>query len=387
VSLHEVGGEPTRFGMSPGAFHQRNQDQARRWPASMLSTSTHDTKRGEDVRARINVLSEMPHEWARKVRRWSTINWRRKTALEDGSAPSENDEYLFYQTLIGAWPLELHSAETPDAEILRDFRERMTAYMLKAVREAKSHTSWINCDTAYETGLSTFVERVLDGERRNPFLIDFQQFHRRIAELGMLNGLAQTVLKLTVPGVPDIYQGSELWDLNLVDPDNRRAVNFVERERMIGRLAEMLQSGSNIACSQLLEHWPDGMVKLFVVWRLLSLRRQHPEVFQEGDYVPLEAVGMRADNLLAFARTGATRTLLVCVPRLLARIASPSAPYAAGDDVWADTFLAVSEDLAETAWRNVFTGETLEPAATYEDRQIPAALVLRTFPAGVFEPA
>jgi (1->4)-alpha-D-glucan 1-alpha-D-glucosylmutase len=321
------------------------------------------------------------------VRRWSTINYRRKTALEEGSAPSENDEYLFYQTLVGAWPLELHGAETPDAEVLRDFRERMTAYMLKAVREAKSHTSWINCDTAYETGLSAFVERVLDGERRNPFLIDFQQFHRRIAELGMLNGLAQTVLKLTVPGVPDIYQGSELWDLSLVDPDNRRPVDFGERERIVGQLAEMLHSGSNIACSQLLEHWPDGMVKLFVVWRLLSLRHDHPEVFQEGDYVPLEAVGTRADHLLAFVRTDARSPLLVCVPRLLARVASPSAPYAAGDDVWTDTFLAVPENLAEMDWRNVFTGETLEPAAIYEDRQFPAASVLQTFPVAVFERA
>jgi (1->4)-alpha-D-glucan 1-alpha-D-glucosylmutase len=342
--------------VSPAAFHQRNQEQARRWPASMLCTSTHDTKRGEDVRARINVLSEMPHEWARKVRRWSTINWRRKTALEDGSAPSENDEYLFYQTLVGAWPLEFHGATEWDDGILADFRQRMVGYMLKAVREAKSHTSWINCDSDYESGLSGFVERVLDAERRNPFLDDFQQFHRRIAELGMLNGLAQTVLKLTVPGMPDLYQGSELWDLNLVDPDNRRPVDFEKRNQMIGRLSEMLQSGANAACPQLLEHWPDGMVKLFVVWRLLSLRRSHPDVFQEGDYLPLEALGTRANHLFSFVRSGAGRTLLVCVPRLLARLTLPLAPFATGDDVWADTFVALPEELAETSWRNVFTG-------------------------------
>jgi (1->4)-alpha-D-glucan 1-alpha-D-glucosylmutase len=387
ASLNEVGGEPTRFGLSPAAFHQRNQEQARRWPASMLCTSTHDTKRGEDVRARINVLSEMPNEWARKVRRWSNINWRRKTALEDGSVPSENDEYLFYQTLVGAWPLEFHRAESLDAEVLADFRERMTAYMLKAVREAKGHTSWINCNAAYEAGLSVFVERVLDGERRNPFLIDFQQFHRSIAELGMVNGLAQTTLKLTVPGVPDLYQGSELWDLNLVDPDNRRPVDFDKRAQMVGRLGEMLQSGSNAACPQLLEHWPDGMVKLFVVWRLLSLRRSRPKVFQKGNYVPIEAAGTRADHLLSFVRTDAESTLLVCVPRLLMRLISPSAPFATGDDVWADTFLAVPEELAETSWRNVFTGDSLEAAATYEDRQIPAAALLRMFPVAVFEPA
>lgn len=386
VSLNEVGGEPHRFGLSPAAFHQRNQEQARRWPASMLCTSTHDTKRGEDVRARINVLSEMPHEWARKVRRWSTINWRRKSAIEGGSAPSENDEYLFYQTLIGAWPLEFHDAEALDVDIMANFRERMTAYMLKAAREAKTHTSWINCDSAYETGLTAFVERVLDVERRNPFLIDFQDFHPRIAELGMLNGLAQTVLKLTVPGVPDLYQGSELWDLNLVDPDNRRPVDFTERERMIGRLDEMMSSGSNVACAQLLEHWPDGMVKLFVVWRLLSLRRGCPQTFLEGDYIPLESVGTRANHVLSFARTGGDRTLMVCVPRLLARLASPSAPYATGETVWADTYLAVPEELSKKAWRNVFTDEHVEAAASHEDRQIPIGSLLGAFPVAVFEP-
>jgi (1->4)-alpha-D-glucan 1-alpha-D-glucosylmutase len=203
----------------------------------------------------------------------------------------------------------------------------------------------------------------------------------------MLNGLAQTALKLTVPGVPDLYQGSELWDLSLVDPDNRRPVDFEAREQMVGRLAKMLQSGANVACPQLLEHWPDGMVKLFVVWRLLSLRRSRPKTFQEGDYVPIEAVGTRADHLLSFVRTDAESTLLVCVPRLLARLVSPSAPFATGEGVWADTFLALPEELAGVSWRNVFTGEPLEAAATYADRQIPASSVLQTFPVAVFEPA
>lgn len=386
ASLNEVGGEPTRFGVSPASFHQRNQDQARRWPSSMLCTATHDTKRGEDVRARINVLSEIPQEWARRVRRWATINERRKSAYEDGSAPSENDEYLFYQTMVGAWPLAFHGADTPDGEGLTDFRERMTNYMLKAVREAKSHTSWINTDTAYETGLSTFVERVLDAGRRNPFLDDFREFHQRVAELGMLNSLAQTTLKLTVPGVPDLYQGTELWDLSLVDPDNRRPVNFEERNQMIGRLSEMTESGSNTGCAELLDHWPDGMVKLFIVWRLLSLRRSHPGVFQQGDYLPIETGGQHAGHLLAFARTGGGQALLVCVPRLLARLATPSAPYATGDAVWGDTFLALPEELAARSWRNVFTGESLEAAATDDGRQVPAGSVLRTFPVAVFEP-
>lgn len=386
ASLNEVGGEPTRFGVSPSSFHQRNQDQARRWPASMLSTATHDTKRGEDVRARINVLSEIPQEWEHRVRRWASINERRKSAYEDGSAPSKNNEYLFYQTLIGAWPLEFHRAETLDGDILANFRERMTNYMLKAVREAKSHTSWINTNAAYEAGLSTFVERVLDGERRNPFLEDFQEFQARVAELGMLNGLAQTVLKLTVPGVPDLYQGTELWDLSLVDPDNRRPVDFEQRHRMVGQLSEMMESGSNAGCAQLLDHWPDGMVKLFIVWRLLSLRRSHPEVFQQGDYLPIEAGGTHASHLVAFARSEGGRALLVCVPRLLAQIATSSAPYVAGEEVWGDTFVTFPEELAAQSWRNVFTNESLK-AATDDGRQVPAASLLGTFPVAVFEPA
>lgn len=386
ASLNEVGGEPTRFGVLPVTFHQRNQEQARRWPGSMVSTATHDTKRGEDVRARINVLSEIPHEWARKVRRWSTINERRKTPIEDGSAPSENDEYLFYQTLIGAWPLEFHRAGSLDGDSLADFRERMTNYMLKAVREAKSHTSWINTDTAYETGLSSFVERVLDGERRNPFLIDFEEFHQRIAELGMLNGLAQTVLKLTVPGVPDLYQGTELWDLSLVDPDNRRPVDFDQRRRMIEQLSEMMESGAEAACARLLEHWPDGMVKLYIVWRLLSLRRSRDEVFQRGEYLPIEAAGTRANHLVSFARTEADAALLVCVPRLLARLATSSAPYATGESVWADTVLTLPEELAGRRWRNVLTGQPVEATGGEDGRQLSVALLLSTFPVAVLEP-
>lgn len=402
TSLNEVGGEPTRFGTSVAAFHHRNQEQLRRWPLGMICTSTHDTKRGEDVRARINVLSELPHEWARSVRRWATLNCRRKAALEDGPAPSANDEYLFYQALVGAWPLELHTDQELDAAVLADFRGRMTAYMLKASREGKSHTSWINADPDYENGLTAFVERVLDAERPSPFLSDFRQFHRRVALLGMLNGLAQTVLKLTVPGMPDLYQGTELWDLSLVDPDNRRPVDFAARSRMVDRLEEMMRASTGEACSQLLEQWSDGMVKLFVVWRLLTLRGRRSALFHEGGYLAVEASGAQAEHLVCFARTQKDTSLLVCVPRLVARLATETPPYAAGDAVWRDTVLTLPDDLARRTWRNVFTGELVDPAAAAEGaaasaaaaegkadqgQRIPAASLLSTFPVAVLEPA
>ncbi len=233
ASLNEVGGEPDRFAVSVAAFHHQNQDQARRWPAGMLCSATHDTKRGEDTRARINVLSEIPQVWGQRVRRWSTLNRRRKTAIDGGMAPDLNDEYLFYQTLVGAWPLEFHGIAEPNPEAMETFRSRMVTYMEKAVREAKAHSSWIDPDPEYEDALKTFISRVLNVAKPNPFIADFQAFHTDIAELGMLNGLAQMVLKLTAPGVPDIYQGCEMWDLSLVDPDNRRPVDFHKRAEVV----------------------------------------------------------------------------------------------------------------------------------------------------------
>ncbi|TVR83073.1 MAG: malto-oligosyltrehalose synthase [Rhodospirillales bacterium] len=380
TSLNEVGGEPTRFGVSVSAFHNRCQDQAKRSPASMVCTATHDTKRGEDVRARINVLSEMPDAWAESVRRWAAFNRRRKVDLEEGPAPTPNHEYLFYQTLVGAWPLEFHDAEDLDPEGIADFRERMTGYMLKAVREAKTRTSWTNMDPDYEGALTAFVEQVLEVERPNPFLADFRPFHRRIAELGMLNGLAQVALKLTMPGVPDIYQGCELWDLNLVDPDNRRPVDFSRREALLSDIETRFEADPQAAATALLADWVGGGVKLLVVARLLALRRAHPAVFEEGAYLPLETEGRRAEHVLAFARANGDQRLVVCVPRLLARLTTPMAPLPIGEGVWRDTALVLPGDLAGVSWRNIFTGETLSPAGGGETAGHALASVLASFP-------
>ncbi|HYM47834.1 MAG TPA: malto-oligosyltrehalose synthase, partial [Burkholderiaceae bacterium] len=219
VSLNEVGDDPRRFGVSLETFHRANRERLEHWPHALLSGSTHDSKRSEDVRARLHVLSELPQEWGRHVARWNRLNRRHRRELEDTSLPSRNDEYLLYQTLLGVWPL----AELDELG-LAALRERIEAYMLKAAREAKTDTSWINQSQEYEQALIAFVRALLGTLARNPFLNDFLPFQRRVARLGLFNSLSQTLLKLAAPGVPDIYQGNEIWDFSLVDPDNRRPI-------------------------------------------------------------------------------------------------------------------------------------------------------------------
>jgi (1->4)-alpha-D-glucan 1-alpha-D-glucosylmutase len=230
VALNEVGGQPENFGVTLPAFHRSNSERTEHWPHAMLGTSTHDTKRGEDTRARLAVLSEMREEWARQVQVWSRILRARRGDVEGTAPPDRNDEYLFYQLLLGAWPAELTGVESPDAEEVRFFGERIEGAMVKSMREAKLHSTWASPDTAYEEAMLGFVRDALDVSRSNAFLSVFLPFQERVARLGIRNSLVQTTLKLTLPGVPDIYQGAELWDLSLVDPDNRRSVDYNPRK-------------------------------------------------------------------------------------------------------------------------------------------------------------
>jgi (1->4)-alpha-D-glucan 1-alpha-D-glucosylmutase len=329
VALNEVGGEPTRFGTSPSAFHHLARERQRRWPLSMLATATHDHKRGEDVRARLAALSELPDDWRKGVARWSRLNRFRKLVEDDGRpTPGRNDEYLLYQTLVGAWPLDL-GPEDPDG--LAGLAERIVAYMIKATREAKQRSSWAAPNAAYEERLEAFVREILDPGRSQAFLADLHAFQARIAPIGALNGLAQTLLKLTGPGVPDIYQGTEHWDLSLVDPDNRRPVDFAARERSLAAKA---------GPAALLASWQDGRVKQQVVARTLALRRERPALFARGDYVALEPTGEAAEHVVTFARRRGLDWLVTVVPRLmgawLGGAESPLPPRAA----WADTALA-----------------------------------------------
>ena len=338
LALNEVGGDPRRFGMSVGAFHRLMQDRARHWPRAMLTTATHDTKRGEDARVRLALLSEMPRDWGRRVARWLRLNRRHRSEIDRELVPDRNVEYLFYQTLIGVWPPGLNP-DDPDA--MRSLGERVEAYMIKAVREGKEVSSWSNPNAAYETALQRFIRGVLDASRANPFLADFLAFVGLLARPGAIASLAQLVLKLTVPGVPDIYQGGELWDFSLVDPDNRRPVDW---ERRCALLREIGAAGvPQLSDAQ------DGREKLFILHRLLELRRNHPHLFAASEYVPLEVKDApNGDHLCAFARRCGESLLIVAVPFLVYGLYRGGA---AAD--WGAAELVLP---ARRAWRDVLTG-------------------------------
>ena len=360
VSLNNVGSDLRRFGVTTAEFHLANQERLRRWPHSMLATSTHDSKRSEDVRARINVLSEISGPWRLRLRDWRRFNRRYKQFVNKKPAPSANDEYLLYQTLVGAWPLEPLSKE----EDWSRFRERIETYMLKAIREAKENTSWINQNKDYETGVSRFVKALLTPTAKNRFLGDFIPFQRRVARIGLWNSLSQTLLKLTCPGVPDIYQGNELWDFSLVDPDNRRRVDFGRRQRAFANIRGLVSDSSTASCGQLLETPEDGRLKLYLLWKTLCLRKQIPKLFEAGGYVPLGVAGAKANNVVAFLRRLDDASVLVVVPRLVATLLNGGDNNAGlppvGPDIWDDTYLLLPATTCDN-YRNVFTGKSLQP--------------------------
>ncbi|GGE36722.1 hypothetical protein GCM10007276_12740 [Agaricicola taiwanensis] len=325
ISLNEVGGDPSQFGMQPSDFHAAMAERAEAWPRAMTATATHDTKRGEDARARLNLLSEIPREWLRTVGQARRIFDRHATELDGETAPDANDRYLILQGILGAWPIEL--MDDLDLSQIKDFRERIEGWVEKALREAKRHTSWINLDEAYETAARNLVRGLLD--EQSDFLESFQPFARRLAHAGAISSLARTVLKYTVPGVPEIYQGTETWDFSLVDPDNRRPIEYDAREEGLHE--------RDIA--DLLSRWHDGRVKQALTARLLALRADLPELFAYGGYSPLAANGPLASHVLAFVREGESGRVVVAVPRLVARLMEDA--DALIPSIWEDTTLAV----------------------------------------------
>jgi (1->4)-alpha-D-glucan 1-alpha-D-glucosylmutase len=344
VSLNEVGGDPSRFGTSLAEFHAENVARRRRSPHALSATATHDTKRGEDVRARINVLSEIPAEWRARVAAWQRHNRKHRTVVEGAPVPGANTEYLLYQTLVGAWPID---------------GDRLTAYLLKAVHEAKVHSSWINPNPRYDDALARFARAILDPVASAGFLEDFTVFQARVAHFGALNSLGQTLIKLTAPGVPDFYQGAELWDLNLVDPDNRRPVDWALRERLLDELLAGLAAAPDRAAfaRQLVEDKADGRVKLFLIHAGLGFRRARRALFEAGEYVPLEARGAWAEHVCAFARAGEGGVAVTIVPRLLARRGSDGLPL--GPEYWADTRVELPGALGGR-FIDVLTGQRVE---------------------------
>jgi (1->4)-alpha-D-glucan 1-alpha-D-glucosylmutase len=383
VSSNEVGGEPARAAVNLQHFHEENLWRHTQQPYSLTCTTTHDTKRSEDVRARINVLSEIPQVWRKAVNRWARLNRRLLHEVEGEQAPSRNDQYLFYQTLVGVWPI--HTATQEDHQQMID---RMAAYMEKATREAKMHTSWISPDAGYDEAVQHFVRTALHDDPKNRFLVDFREFHRQVVDWGLYSALSQVLLKLTTPGVPDIYQGQELWDFSLVDPDNRRPVDYNLRRHLLGELQQMVSAGDVALYSvakQLASTPTDQRLKLFVSWRALRFRRQHADLFHRGSYIPLVVEGAQAEHVCAFAwQLDATddrpeQSAVVVVPRWLALLNAHVEPVASGlpvgTGVWHETQVVLPESFTRPLV-NLFTGQ----ACAVQGGRLHLAAALSDFP-------
>lgn len=393
ASRNEVGSEP---GVEPSdvvtAFHRSCRRRFEAWPRGMLCATTHDTKRSADVRSRLDVLTEVPGEWRAAVRRWHRWNRRHRSRVGRRFAPDRNTEYLLYQTLVGVWPTSEvgHSgdpASGPDpvgmgaGGVSDELRARVAGYMEKAIREAKQFTSWVDPNAEFEAAVGQFVQRVLDPASAARFLADLRRFVEELVRPGFWNGLARTLLLITSPGTPDLYQGDELWNFSLVDPDNRRPVDFERRERLLAGLVGELGGGEgrrSALIRELLAKPEDGRIKLLVVRRGLAARRGHPELFAEGEYLPLETKGEGADHVVAFVRRRGDDAAIVIVPRLTLRLAGDPTVPPTGGRVWSDTALHLPERLAGAGWRCALTGRRL--AFWQSDGALPVAEALAEFP-------
>jgi (1->4)-alpha-D-glucan 1-alpha-D-glucosylmutase len=386
LSLNEVGGEPARFGCTVEEFHAANRLRLAAWPHESTATGTHDTKRGEDARARLNVLSEIPAEWREAVSGWMRINRRSRTRIAPSLAPTPDDEYHFYQALLAIWPAEPAGTDLP-ASAPPMIEERLRAYVIKAAREAKVSTSWINPNTEYEEAIAAFARATLAGPPARAFLAAFVPFARRVAWVGAFNSLAQLILKLASPGVPDFYQGTELWDLTLVDPDNRRPVDYDVRRAWLDELAPVRSrvtgdpvepSAHDIA--DLLDTWSDGRIKLYVTSRGLQLRRTRAALFLGGDYLPLECEGRHRERLVALARVLDEDVVVAVTPRLIAPLGRGSGRLLVAPEAWGDTRVRLPQPRRGRRWRHLLTGEELSVVHGATDDWLLASQVFATCP-------
>lgn len=350
ISLNEVGGNPGSFGISTREFHDFNVKRARTTIHTMNATSTHDAKRGEDMRMRINVLSEIPGEWEANLKTWRKINKQRKVFVGKVLAPEDNDEYFFYQTLLGAYPLEKGDNA--------GFAQRIKDYMIKAVREAKVHTAWLKPDIDYENAFISFIDNVLNSTDGNLFLDSFLPFQKKIAFYGIFNSLSQTLLKIASPGIPDFYQGSELWDLSLVDPDNRRLVDFEKRDNFLKEIKEKADRDAVAFIPELFDSKEDGRLKFFLTYKALQARRQNEEIFRAGEYIPLGVDGTFKNSILAFARSHAGKFAIVIAPRFLTQVVSEDR-LPLGGEIWGTTQIILPDDMP-SRFGDAITGVQVE---------------------------
>ncbi len=368
LSRNEVGTEPSQWCLSPAAFHAAGKERQKRFPHALLATATHDHKRGEDTRARLAVLSEIPAEWEAALQRWTRLNASLKRDL-DGPAPDAADEIMLFQTLVAAWPLDLKPS---DVEGLAAFEKRVAGWLEKGLREAKRHTGWAAPDTEYEGACRAFLAGLLDSSRSADMVGELCRFAARIAPAGAVNSLTQTLLRLTSPGIPDLYQGTEFWDFSLVDPDNRRPVDFPARQTALH------EAGSPVS---LLEDWRDGRVKQAVIARLLALRARSPGLFTIGSYIPLRLEGEFADHALAFARVHEGHAAIIVGTRLALTIDSnPDTPIVNVVN-WGDTAIMLPRSLIDRRLVHILDGEDEAMSTT----RLPLARTLARLPIAVME--
>jgi (1->4)-alpha-D-glucan 1-alpha-D-glucosylmutase len=379
LSLNEMGGDPAGFATAPDAFHERMAERRHHWPHGMSTTSTHDTKRSEDVRARLNVVSEIPEVWDAAVRRWWGMHQPLRRGVGSGVlrdlAPDANEAWLFYQTLLGTWPMD-PAAGHPDLPA------RLQAFLRKALREAKIHTHWIAENRAYEEAVLAFAADVLDPRSSAAFLADFAGVHGQIALAGAYNALAQVLLKLTVPGVPDLYQGCELWDLSNVDPDNRRPVDYEYRAALLNEVESGLRGDRVALVARLRDAWPDGRIKLFVTRQALHFRYDLRQVMEQGSYQPLQVAGRRAAHAIAFARQHHEQRALTVVGRWFTALGVPQR-HPIGQ-VWEDTHVLL-RDADSVTYRDAFTGQTHTAGKAAGGWALPLADVFAQLPLALLE--
>ncbi|WP_062100584.1 malto-oligosyltrehalose synthase [Candidatus Xiphinematobacter sp. Idaho Grape] len=339
IAVNEVGGNPDTLGLSLSEFHRLNHERCLHTPHTLLATSTHDTKRSEDARTRIAAISEVPGQWREAVRRWKRINKKFLVQVGDEMAPSPNEEYFLYQTLLGVWPLDTFS------EDWEQFVARIQKYLVKALKEGKVNSSWTQPNEEWEQAVAQFIKKILDSQTGSAFQRAFMPLAEEIARLGAWNSLTETVLKCTVPGIPDFYQGTEIWDFSLVDPDNRRQIDYTLRQ-------QLLESLSTTSPEKLLSEWKNGRIKLFIIQRLLQFRRRYASFFRMADYQPLLSLGLRKDHIISFLRRHESMTLLVVVPRLTAKLWLMPCDGCA----WSETRVVSGSFIG--SWRNILTEES-----------------------------
>jgi (1->4)-alpha-D-glucan 1-alpha-D-glucosylmutase len=377
LSLNEVGGDPEPSqASSREEFFSFLQTRKQDWPHSLNATTTHDTKRSEGVRARINVLSELPNEWRTRLELWAKQNARHKQEVDGRPTPDRNEEYFLYQTLLGVWPLKHEVCET--------LVKRLQDYLVKATREAMVHTRWTRPNQKHEDALQEFVAKILSPDAED-FLRDFGPFQQKIAYFGMVNGLSQVLLKIASPGAADFYQGSELWDLRLVDPDNRGPVDFSRRMTMLDDIGRMRSNDREKLVRELVDHWHEGGIKLYLIQTALCYRRENATLFQEGEFLPLQATGAHSQHVVPFLRRHNGKEVLAVVPRWLSQLAESPAKSGVAPD-WQDTEIKLPP-ASPSSWNNVLTGETILSQEQSGEYSIRVNALFRNFPVAFLDSA